>query len=63
MPIDPGKFKKIVTNHFENLTEEEFLKTLHKSSHRLSDEKSEQAQNVQIHNQNEVASENITDSY
>jgi hypothetical protein len=63
MPIDPGQFKKIVTNHFENLTEEEFLKTLHKSSPRLSDEKLEQSQNVQIHNQNEVASENITDSY
>jgi hypothetical protein len=63
MPIDPGQFKKIVTNHFKNLTEEEFLKMLHKSSPRLSDEKSEQVQNVQIHNQNEVASENITDSY
>jgi hypothetical protein len=33
MPIDPRKFKKIVTNHFDNLTEEEFITTLHKSSH------------------------------
>jgi Circadian oscillating protein COP23 len=38
MPIDPKKFKKVITNHFENLTEEEFLKTLHKSSPHLFDD-------------------------
>jgi hypothetical protein len=32
MPIDPKKFKRIVTNHFDNLTKEYFLKTLDKSS-------------------------------
>jgi hypothetical protein len=41
MPIDPKKFKKVVTNHFDNLTEEEFLKTLRKSSPHLFDESSE----------------------
>jgi hypothetical protein len=60
MPIDPKQFKKIVTNHFENLTEEDFLKTLYKSSPRLFDEKSEHVQNFELHNQNEVASENVT---
>ena len=42
MPINPKKFKKIVTNHFENLSEEEFLKTLHKSSHHIFDANSEE---------------------
>jgi hypothetical protein len=37
MPIDPKKFKKIVTNHFDNLSEEEFLETLRKSSPYLFD--------------------------
>jgi uncharacterized protein YutE (UPF0331/DUF86 family) len=32
MPIDPKKFKKIITNHFDDLSEEEFLETLRKSS-------------------------------
>jgi hypothetical protein len=41
MPIDPKKFKQVVTNHFDNLTEEEFLKTLYKSSPYLFDESSE----------------------
>lgn len=60
MPIDPKQFKKIVTNHFEDLTEEEFLKTLYKSSPRLFNEKLEQAQNnVQLHSQQELISENV----
>jgi hypothetical protein len=46
MPIDPKKFKKIVTNHFDNLSEEEFLKTLHKSSPYLFDENSEEKKDV-----------------
>ena len=41
MPIDPKKFKKIVNNHFDNLSEEEFLKILHKSSPHLFDGNSE----------------------
>ena len=42
MPINPKKFKKIVTNHFENLSKEEFLKTLHKSLHHIFDANSEE---------------------
>ena len=60
MPINLKQFKKIVTNHFENLTEEEFLSTLHKSSPRLSDEKSEQVQNVRLHDRNKVVLDDIT---
>jgi hypothetical protein len=60
MPIDPKRFKKIIANHFENLTEEEFLKTLYKSSPRLFNEKLEQAQhNIQPHSQQELTSENV----
>jgi hypothetical protein len=44
MPIDPKKFKKIVSNHFDNLSEEEFLKTLQKSAPHLFDEKSVEKQ-------------------
>jgi hypothetical protein len=40
MPIDPNKFKKVVTKHFDNLTQEEFLKTLQKSSPYLFDNSS-----------------------
>jgi hypothetical protein len=36
MPIDPKIFKQLVTNHFENLTEEEFLNTLTESSPHFS---------------------------
>jgi molybdopterin-biosynthesis enzyme MoeA-like protein len=36
MPIDPKFFKQLVTNHFENLTEEEFLNTLTESSPHFS---------------------------
>jgi hypothetical protein len=61
MPIDSRKFKKIITNHFENLTEEDFLKILYKSSPRLFDERSRNVENVQLDNQNEVASENATE--
>jgi hypothetical protein len=38
MPINPKKIKKIVTNHFDNLSEAEFLKTLRTSSPHLFDE-------------------------
>jgi hypothetical protein len=56
MPIDSKQFKKIVTNHFDNLTEEEFLKTLYKSSPRLFDKRLEQEQNIHPHKQNEETS-------
>jgi hypothetical protein len=32
MPIDPNKFKKIVNNHFKNISEKDFLKNIRKSS-------------------------------
>jgi hypothetical protein len=50
MPVDPKKFKKIVTNHFDNLTEEEFLKTLQKSSPYIFDKNSKREHNVQLSN-------------
>lgn len=46
MPIDPRKFEKIITNHFDNLTEEEFLKTLRKSSPYLFDDSLETEQDI-----------------
>lgn len=46
MPIDPRKFEKIITQHFDNLTEEKFLKTLQKSSPYLFDGSLEPEQNI-----------------
>lgn len=60
MPIDPKQFKKIITNHFKNLTEEEFLNTLRKSSPHLFDERSGQVQNIQINDRDELITENIS---
>jgi Circadian oscillating protein COP23 len=54
MPIDPKKFKKVVTNHFDNLTEEEFLKTLQKSSPHLFDESSEEKRDTLLTNRIET---------
>ena len=60
MPIDPSEFKKIVTNHFDNITEEEFLKTLHKSSPYLFDESSEAKPGVPSVDRDEIISSNNT---
>ena len=59
MPIDPGKFKRIVTNHFDNITEEEFLKTLHKSSPYLFDVSSEVKHDILSSDRDETTSLNI----
>jgi hypothetical protein len=59
MPIDPKKFKKVVTNHFDNLSEEEFLKTLHKSSPYLFDGSSEAKHDVPSSDRDEMTSQNI----
>ncbi len=59
MPIDPNQFKKIVTNHFDNLTEEEFFKTLHKSSPYLFDGSLEANHDVSLSDQDETNSLNI----
>ncbi len=53
MPIDPRKFEKIITNHFANLTEEEFLKTLQKSSPYLFDGSSEAKHDVTLSERDE----------
>jgi hypothetical protein len=58
MPIDPKKFKKVVTNHFDNLTAEDFLKTLHKSSPYLFDENSVEKQDVQLLDRDKTTSLN-----
>jgi hypothetical protein len=59
MPIDPKKFKKIVNNHFDNLSEEEFLETLHKSSPYLFDGSSEAKHDVPSSDRDEIISQNI----
>jgi hypothetical protein len=59
MPIDPKKFKKVVTNHFDNLSEEEFVKTLHKSSPYLFDGSSEVKHDVPSSDLDEITSLNI----
>jgi hypothetical protein len=59
MPIDPKKFKKIVTNHFDNLSEEEFLKTLRKSSPYLFDGSSEAKHDIPSSDRDEITSLNI----
>jgi hypothetical protein len=59
MPIDPKKFKKIVTNHFDNLSEEEFLKTLHKSSPYLFDGSLEAKHDVPLSDRDKITSFNI----
>jgi hypothetical protein len=59
MPIDPKKFKKIVTNHFDNLSEEEFLETLRKSSPYLFDGSLEANHDVSSSDRDEITSLNI----
>jgi hypothetical protein len=59
MPIDPKKFKKIVTNHFDDLSEEEFLNTLHKSSPYLFDGSLEAKPDVPSSDRDEMTSQNI----
>ena len=59
MPIDPKKFKKIVNNHFDNLSEEEFLETLRKSSPYLFDGSSEAKHDVPSSDRDEMTSQNI----
>lgn len=59
MPIDPKKFKEIVTNHFDNLSEEEFLETLRKSSPYLFDGSLEEKNDIKLSDQGEMNSQNI----
>ena len=48
MPIDPREFKRIVTNHFATVTDEEFLENLRKSSPYLFTEDPEKQQDDRI---------------
>jgi hypothetical protein len=59
MPIDPKKFKKIVTNHFDDLSEEEFLETLRKSSPYIFDGSLEADHDETSSDQSEINSVNI----
>jgi hypothetical protein len=59
MPVDPKKFKKIVTNHFDNLSEEEFLETLRKSSPYLFDGSLEANHDASSSDRDETTSLNI----
>jgi hypothetical protein len=42
MPMDPNEFQSRVTKHFKNVTEEEFLSNLRKSSPYLFSKESEE---------------------
>jgi hypothetical protein len=46
MPMDAKEFKRRVTEHFENVTEEEFLKNLQKSSPYLFTKESREPENL-----------------
>ena len=48
MPMNPEKFKRIITNHFKTVTPEEFLENLRKSSPYLFTESSEKQQDDRI---------------
>jgi hypothetical protein len=45
MPMDPREFQQRVTEHFENVTEEEFLSNLQKSSPYLFTKEFEESKN------------------
>ena len=59
MPIDPKKFKKVLNNHFDNLSKEEFLKILHKSSPYLFDGSSGVKHDILSSDRDEITSQNI----
>jgi hypothetical protein len=54
MPMDAKEFKRRVTEHFENVTEEEFLKNLRKSSPYLFAEDSEEPKEFQMQSNSEI---------
>jgi hypothetical protein len=59
MPMDAKEFKRRVTEHFENVTEEEFLKNLRKSSPYLfTEESGEIHPTTRINNENDVRAKN-----
>jgi hypothetical protein len=46
MPMNPEKFKQIITDHFKTVTPEEFLENLRKSSPYLFTENLEAKKNI-----------------
>jgi hypothetical protein len=59
MPMDAKEFKRRVTEHFENVTEEEFLENLRKSSPYLfTEESGEIHPTTRINNENDVRAKN-----
>jgi XisI protein len=58
MPINPEKFKKIVTDHFATVTDEEFLENLRKSSPYLFTENSEARKDIQTSDTSDPISTN-----
>jgi hypothetical protein len=46
MPIDPEKFKQIITNHFATVTNEEFLENLRECSPYLFTDSSEEQKGI-----------------
>jgi hypothetical protein len=48
MPMNPEKFKQIITDHFKTVTPEDFLENLRKSSPYLFTESSEKEQDDRI---------------
>ncbi len=59
MPMDAKEFKRRVTEHFDNVTEEEFLKNLRKSSPYLfTEESGEIHPTTRINNENDVRAKN-----
>jgi hypothetical protein len=42
MPIDLKEFERVITDHFKNATEEEFIQTLRKASPHLFEETAEE---------------------
>jgi hypothetical protein len=59
MPINPKKFREKVTNHFENITEEDFLKNLYKSSPYLFAKGTKKKDATNMSNSNLVDSNNL----
>jgi hypothetical protein len=58
MPMNPEKFKQIITDHFKTVTPEEFLENLRKSSPYLFTENSEATKDSQISDTSDLNSNN-----
>jgi uncharacterized membrane protein YedE/YeeE len=59
MPIDPKKFREKVTNHFENIDEEKFLKNLHEFSPYLFAKGAQENNDIYVSNSSLVDSNSL----